>query len=389
MGGSQLDVLYAARHERREYDVQILMGSEGPLADACRAEKIPFHVIPIQNSLLAPVPDLRALSELTRHFRLVQPDIVCTHASKAGILGRAAALLAGVPTVMHTLVTPPYHDGQRPSVRWSIVRLERMWSRFTDQYISVSRMLADDFVQNGICRADRIIVVPSGIDFEAFPALTREGIRKVREHLGIARGWCVVISVGELSPGKGHDLTLEVAARTVHRFPELAFVIVGSGTQRANLESRIVERNLGGRVILAGHRGDVGALLAASDIFIQSSWKEGLSRALVEAMYSGIPPVATDVGGTSEVVVEGETGFLVPPGDVDALASRLESLLDDAGLRESIGRRARESVQAERSIEAMNGALTDAYHRLLSSGHERGRLEHSAGTHEQAQSRAV
>jgi glycosyltransferase involved in cell wall biosynthesis len=227
--------------------------------------------------------------------------------------------------------------------------------------VSVCHALGDTFVQAGICTADRMRMVPSGLDFEAFPSNPIETRRAVREALGIDPGADVVISVAELTKDKGHDTLIEAAAEIVAHRRDVVFLIVGPGALHDQLQQEIDRRNLNGHVRLLGARGDVPDLLVAADVFVQTSWREGLSRSLLEAMYSGLAVVATDVGATREVVQQGQTGLLISPGDTAALAAGLLELLAQPAERARLASRARAEIGATRDLDTVGEAFDALY----------------------------
>jgi glycosyltransferase involved in cell wall biosynthesis len=371
VGGAHLNTYHSLRYQQAAHQVAALMGDDGPFRTLCEAAGVPCSVIPFKNVLVDPFNDARALWRLTAHFRRTRPDIVHTHSSKAGMLGRAAARLAGVPIVVHTVHGPSYHDGQPPPVRWAINRLERFFALFTDHLVSVTDTLRDQFIRDKICRHDRISTVVSGIDFDAFPLDKAEARIAVRRLLGVGSAARLILSVGHLQERKGYDVLVDAAARVVAAQPETLFLIVGTEVEGSRVRSKLVRQiedlGLTRQVLLLGARDDVAALLAAGDVYVQSSRLEGLSRSLVEAMYTGLPVVATEVDATPEVVLDGETGFLVPPDDPHLMASRILLLLHELETAKRLGEAARQLVGRTRSVEAMGRGLDAIYHRLSES----------------------
>jgi glycosyltransferase involved in cell wall biosynthesis len=363
MGGAQLNTLFSLRYQHATHHVELILGTEGPLGDACRQTGIPVHHIRMKNRLLAPVSDVLALLAMTVYFRRSQPDIVHTHSSKAGVLGRLAARLAHVPVVVHTLHASPFHKRQPSSIQRLIILVERALASHTDMIITVADAIGAEFVRNGICSADRIRTVVSGIDLSAIDGVPSDTRRRIRADMKIPTKALVIVGVGHLSKRKNHALLVEAAALLRKTRNDLYVLIVGDGEERLDLERRIAKLGLADQVVLCGLRDDVPDILAASDLFVQTSWHEGVSRALVEAIYSGLPVVATDVVGTREVV-NGENGYLVPAGDVHALAGRINELLGDPERRQRMGSIGRDIVADSRSIEAMGKGLDKVYREL-------------------------
>lgn len=366
MGGSQLNTFYSLEYQMQANEVELVVGGDGPMVNACREAGIPVQIIPMANTLLDPFGDVHALLGLIAHFRAWKPDIVHTHTSKAGIVGRIAARLAGVPVVVHTVHAPSFQNRHSLIVRMAIRGMERLCTRLTDRIIAVADGIRDEMLASGACGPHDITTVVSGIDFRRFPD-DREATRiVVRQELGIAPATRVVISVGHLTARKGHDLLIDAAEFILAVEDDVTFLIVGTGPLHPELQREIDTRGLTGRVVLSGQREDVPELLIASDVFVQTSWHEGLSRSLVEAVYCRLPVVATDVNATHEVVEDGRTGYLVPAGDVPALTDRLRVLLADPDLRTTMGARAHRSVAETRTVEVMVRSLDDLYARLVS-----------------------
>lgn len=365
MGGTQIDTLLTACYQRATDDVEIIMGSSGPLAVECDTADIANHVIPIRNRLVDPARDVVALFRLVRDLKRRNPHVVHTHSSKAGILGRLAARLAGVPVVVHTLHVLPYHDQQHRALLCALVRLERIFGRLTDHYVSVADTLVDDFVSHGICARSQITTIGSSMDFSRFATDTPNLRERVRDTLGIPCRTRVIISVANLEPRKRYDVFVDAAATVCRRERDVLFLIAGVGEMEEIIRARISANGVQDRVLLLGRRDDVPGLLAASDIFVQTSQLEGLSRSLIEAMYAGLAVVATRVNATEELVKDGKTGTLVPAGNGDATAGAIIRLLQEPEERMRLGTAARDAAAKEWSSESAGAAYRALYARLL------------------------
>src|SRR4051794_35770589 len=165
MGGAQANTFYSLRYQRACHDVSLVAGNDGPLLDACRAEGIPVTIITLNNRLADPLGDARYLAGLVGHLRQTKPHLVHTHSSKAGILGRLAARIAGVPVVVHTIHGWEWHSGQPAPVRAGIKVVQVLLGPMTGLFLAVADVLGDEFVRNGICSREKIRTVVSGIDF--------------------------------------------------------------------------------------------------------------------------------------------------------------------------------------------------------------------------------
>jgi glycosyltransferase involved in cell wall biosynthesis len=286
-----------------------------------------------------------------------------------------AARLAGVPAVVHTLHVLPYHQRQPVILQWLLARIEWMCAKLTDEIVSVADTLAEDFAARGVCRREKLHTVVSGIDFAQFPSDPAASRRRIRRELGVGESERVIISVANLEPRKRLDVLIEAAAQLSREGIHARILLTGVGPMEQPLRDQVNDAGLGGDVVFLGRRRDVPDLLAASDVFVQSSELEGLSRSLVEALYSGLCVVATNVNATREVVRDGETGWLVPPRNIQALAGRLRDVLSNLSAARSMGINASGEIRESRSIEAM-GQQLDAVYALAV-----GRSAHESGAH--------
>ena len=338
-------------------------GSEGSLIEEFRTRDIPLTIEPALVREINPLKDLLALFRLTRFIRRGRYTIVHTHSSKAGILGRWAAFLAGTPVIVHTVHGWGHHDRQYPLVRRSYILLERVTQRITDKLIVVSPRNIEKGLADGIGTPEKYITIRSGIELDRFrrPSRSRED---VRAELGIPVDSAVVGTVTRLSPQKAPLDFLDAAAHVAAQQPNVHFVIVGDGPLRADVEAQVVTLKLTERIHLTGLRRDVPDLLHSFDIFALSSLWEGLPRVLPQAMAAGLPIVATAVDGNAEAVTDGINGLLTPPGDPQAMAAALLRLLNDPFLRRKMGEAGRTRAE-EFSARKMVGDIEVLYEALL------------------------
>lgn len=309
---------------------------DGPYVRPLRAAGIPVATVRIPRGL-NPILLAWSLVQIWAYLRRVKPDIVHTHCSVPGIVGRIAARLAGVPVVVHTVHGFAFHDGSRGVTPALAVAVERLAGRLTDVLLSQNREDMAQAVRHGIVDSERLHWIGNGIALERFPAVEPrpEGERPV-----------IITCVARLEPVKNHLLLLEAARLLKDREKRFELWLVGGGEERASYRTTCAAWGLGSHVRFLGYRDDIPALLAQSDIGALTSLKEGIPRAVLEAMAVGLPVVATNVTGTREVVRNGETGFLVSPHDPRPLAAALERLIDDPALRERMGARGRDVVRS-------------------------------------------
>ena len=304
---------------------------------------------------LSPAALARLLYQLVHHLRAHRYTIVHTHNSITGAIGRIAARLAGVPLTFHTIHGFHFHERMGRLHRLPFVAAERRLARLTDVLLCQNREDLDEVHRLGLRPTHGVHHIGNGIDLRRFRPRTRTP-RNARP---------VLLSVGRLEPVKNQGLLLDALAALPPRHAPVLW-LVGDGPSRARYRQQARRLGLADRVKFLGYRYDIPELVAAADVAVLTSTKEGIPRALMEAMAVGVPVVATDVKGSREVVIDGETGFLVPLGDPQALAERLSQLLDSPELRRDLGARgvehARRHFDEERVVEHLAGLYRVALH---------------------------
>jgi len=305
----------------------------------------------------------RVLRKLLRHL---QPDVVHTHSSKAGIIGRAAAWAERVPAVVHTVHGLPFHPRNARLVNWMYVGLERYAARRCHKIIGVTQAVCDEFAARHIGHPDQYTVVPSGMDIRSF-AVPPETRQRVREELGIPQDALVVGLVARLDALKGQRDLLDVWPALRVQFPGGKLLLVGEGWDGPHLRARVEREGLTGQVIFTGlvPPERVPGLLSVMDVHALPSYQEGQPRTLVQALLCGVPVVGYDAGGIHDICLNGRTGLLVPVGDREQLAQALRTLLGDADLRRRLGAQGRVFAQAAYDSRIMVEKLETVYAELL------------------------
>jgi glycosyltransferase involved in cell wall biosynthesis len=316
---------------------------------------------------IAPFSDLRALVGLRRMMRAWRPAIVHTHTAKAGLLGRLAARLSGVPTVVHT-----YHGhvlrGYFSPAKTAVFRgIETRLASLADGLVAVSDAVRDDLVRLGVARPERIRVIPLGLELAHLAGLLPRG--ELRRETGIPRDAPLVAMVGRLVPIKDVPTFLRAARLVRDARQTVRFALVGDGEERPALERLASELGLLGSVTFAGWRSDLRPVYGDLDVVVNASRNEGTPVALIEAMAAGRPVVATRVGGTPDLLGSGERGRLVPAGEPEALARAVLETLDDPRGACARSQAARAHVLRRHSVERLVGDV-DALYRELSPGRE-------------------
>lgn len=366
-GGAQENTFHTVRlADPNRFDVSLYAGptdgAEGSIEGEVAAAGIAVERIPDLCRAPHPLRDWTALRALTAHFRAGRYDIVHTHTSKAGYLGRLAARRAGVPVIIHT---PHGHifDGYFPRpVTAFYSALERHAAGFTSRIITLTEAEVVQHLAHGIGRPAQFLPIFSGIDLNLF----REG-RSYREatraEWGAGADDFVIIGVGRLEPIKGFRYLMQAAARVASRMPHARFVVIGDGAERYALEAAAAP--LGNRVRFLGIRRDVPRLLAAADLLVLPSVNEGMGRVLLEAGAAQVPVVASAVGGVPELLAGGKHGLLVPPRDGDAIAGAIEHLAAAPAARQALAASWGNTVMSSYSVESMVQRIEALYEECL------------------------
>ena len=352
VGGAQSYVASLLPALVGRFDVTVAAHGEGPLRDAAAAAGARFVPLANVRRAVSPLRDLAGLVELIRLLRRERPDILHANSSKAGVLGRLAAALTGVPIRIFTAHGWAFaaHSGLAARVYRAA---DRLMLPLTTATICVSEREREAGLAARTCDDDATVVIPNAVDVGAAP-------RSVS-----TRQPPLLVTVGRLKAPKDFPTFV----RALGRLPAGSFeaMIVGDGPDRPRLEEEIRSGGLSGAVQLARERHDVPRLLAAADVFVLASRSEGHPVSVLEAMAAGLPVVASRVGGVPEQVVDGETGLLVDPGDPKPLAAALERLTGDPALRRRLGAAGRARAEERFDLEPFRRAHLELYSRELAT----------------------
>lgn len=313
---------------------------------------------------IRPIRDLYGLWRLYHFLRCSEYEIVHTHTSKAGFVGRAAAWWARVPVVIHTVHGFAFHEESSPCAVKVYSTLEHLAARWCLRIISVSEYHRNWALKLGIGDAQKVIAIPNGISPERVKPTRSRNI--VRAELGINEDEVVLISVGRLAPQKGLEYLLQaVPLMCAQGYSHFRVVLVGDGPMRADLEALARKLGIKNHIMFLEFRRDIGDLLGASDIVVMPSLWEGLSIALLEAMAAGKPIVTTTIGSNLEVTDHGRVALLVPPKDPEAIAQAVVQLMRDPDKALSLARAARERFLSHYTEERMLAEYINLYLSLI------------------------
>ena len=377
IGGAQENTLLSVEglDAMPEYEVTLVSGidrgPEGDLLD--RAEKTTRLVLlPELGRNINPIADAIALWKLYRIIREGRYHIVHTHSSKAGVLGRVAAWMAGTPLVVHTLHSLVFHEYQPWAVNKLWRAVKKVCAPITHHFISVSDIISQKAIAAGVDRPSKFTTVYSGMELDWFlnAKVDRAAIRR---EFGIPDDAPVIGKIARLFPLKGHDQLFDAAPEIVRRHPDVRFFLIGDGILLDHLRNRAKEMGILENFVFAGliRRERIPEMLSAMDIVVHTSLREGLARVLPQALAMGKPCVSFDIDGAPEVVIPGETGYLVHPNDSKGLADALSRLLADPQLCAQMGEKGRARVDPAFRAETMVREIADVYEMLAEKHHER------------------
>ncbi len=376
IGGAQENtVLTCEGLAQRGHDVYLwagpTTGPEGSLVPRVRAaSRLPrgayaYEEFPTLVRQVSPAHDLRALGALRRRLEQLRPDVVHTHSSKAGILGRIAAHRAGVPVIVHTIHGMSFNRTQARPTRALYAALERFCAKRCHAIVSVADAMTRQALAAGVGRPEQYVTVRSGMVTADFDPARRDG-RAVRHAWGVADDAIVVGTVARLFENKGYEQLIESMPAAVREEPRLRFVWVGDGAHRTEYEARLTRLNLRDRVTITGlvPPEEMPRVLSGMDLVAHASQWEGLPRAVVQGMLMGKPAVCFDLDGAPEVVIPGESGELAAPGDIGAFSDAIVKLARDAALRTRYGEEGRRRCLVVFDHHRMVEALEGLYERL-------------------------
>ncbi len=369
LGGAQINTLHTVEHlDPSRFDACLLSGPGGALKSRLAARDRYFEV-PALGREIRPGRDFQALLQLLRLFRRLRPQIVHTHSSKAGILGRIAARLARVPVVIHTVHGFSFSPFQ-PFFRRRLYRFaERACRPLTDHFIFVSRSDMDQARRMKLtapprpeAAADDFSLIRSGFPLEKF--LVRGDAAAARARYGLPPGCFVCGTIAPFKPQKGLLRLVDAADRVIAGNPKVFFLIAGDGEQRPQLEAELRRRGIAANFRLPGFIRDVENAMDAFDIGLSTALWEGLPQSLVQLRLKKKAIVASDIPGNREIVRNGENGVLVPWNDTERFAAAILELAGNAGLRRRLGDFSAEDF-SEWSADVLVSRQEELYQRLV------------------------
>ena len=375
IGGAQENTLLSCQGQHNAgHEVTLItgpaLGPEGSLLEKAQTHGYRIITLDAMRRAIHPARDLSVYNQLTRLLKEINPDIVHTHSSKAGIIGRWAARRAGMRAIVHTIHGLAFTASTNGAINWVYKQLEKQAAPLTTRIVCVADAMREQSLAAGIGRPEQYVTIYSGMETEPFlnPPVPRS---QVRSSLGLSDDHIVIGTIARLFDLKGHDDLLQLAPRLCEAHPRLRFLWVGDGSLRSRFEAQMNQMKLRDRFILTGMVPPqrVPELTAAMDILVHPSRREGLARALPQAGLAGIPAVTYDIDGNREGVKDGETGIVIPPFDVQQLSKSISMLAADERLRRRMGQAGREFALARFDAKVMVDSLDRLYQQIHLTTH--------------------
>lgn len=393
VGGAQENTLYNCRDLAQQHGDEVLLltgPASGPEGDLLRgiaevdddkagqgrageSSRLHFEIIPSLQRAIHPLRDARAYYELRRALAKFRPDVVHTHSAKGGFLGRLAAWSLKTPAVIHTVHGAPFHPYQSWAARRLFQSCERYAARRCHALISVANAMTDLMASANIAPREKFTTIYSGMEVDPF-LRAHEHRDRIRQKLGFTDEQIVIGKIARLFHLKGHADVIAAAEDLRGQKTRVRFLFIGDGILHDQLQRDIRARGLDEMFVFTGlvPPAQIPEYLGAMDILVHTSLREGLARALPQALLAGKPVVSYDVDGAREVCISGETGFLVPPRDLAALKHALVRLVGDAALRERLGSTGRARCQETFPHELMTEKIRALYMRVLAGAGQGG-----------------
>ena len=370
VGGAQENTLYTILgHLRKGHEVTLITGPspgrEGKLLQ--NVDFPPFETIELPSLVreLDPVNDLKAYRALKKLLKERKFDVVHTHSSKAGVIGRIAARKAGTPVVVHTVHGQAFHPYEK-GWKNAIYKLsERIAARYCDKIFAVAQAMIDQCVDASVAPREKYKVVYSGMDTSAFANAVREP--ELRSELGIPENARVIATLARLFPMKGYEYVVPAAAEIIRDYPDTHMLLIGDGPMRDELDARIASLGVAEHFHFAGlvPPAQVHRYLAQADLLWHLSLREGLPRSVVQALATGIPAIGFRLDGTPEVILDGETGYCVAPESVAEVVDATRKLWRTPALARQLGENGRKLVLERFDWPLMADILEREYLELL------------------------
>ncbi|HJO92087.1 MAG TPA: glycosyltransferase family 4 protein [Victivallales bacterium] len=369
IGGAQENTLLSVVGLiEKGHDVTLVTGpTSGPegklLYENYLVQKYNIKIVEIRSLArnINPLKDLKAYFNIKKYLKKNQFDVVHTHSSKAGIIGRYAAYTVKVPYIVHTIHGQAFHRNETKIKNFLYQRLEKWSAGKCNKIYAVAQAMIDQCIEKNIAKPDKYKLIYSGMDLGPFLKHSENTVLK--QKLKIPENSPVIGTVARLFPLKGYDYLIDVVSKIVKQIPELRVVIVGDGILKDELEKQISDLGVSENFIFAGliNPNEIPEYINVMDVLLHLSLREGLPRAVVQALASGKPAIGFNLDGTPEVIVNNKTGYIAESGDIDKVYEYTIKLLKNPELAKELGRNGREFVKSKFDWHYMCDQLEDDY----------------------------
>jgi len=370
-GGAPDIVRILCEYLESSVEIKLIIGPSDHLTEQTRLFLQKFKenviIVPHLKRDINPLWDLLAFIKLFLIFKKEKFDIVHTHTTKAGFLGRIAGWLAGIPTIIYMPHGHVFYGYFGLLMSKIAITLERFVAYLTSKVMVMTELEKRDLIAFNITTPDKIIVINSGLELENYKEVVVD-VQSIKDELHIEEDVSVIGMIGRLEPVKGPGYLIEAARMVIEQLPRVKFLVVGDGSLRNDLESQCEELGVLNEFIFTGWKEDVHSILSILDILVLPSINEAVGRVLIEAGACGIPVVATHVGGVPEIVRDDQTGILVPPRSPEALAQAIIDLITNEHRRRQMGIAAEDWIDDKFSAYRMVEKVSNSYNGLVGSG---------------------
>ncbi|MGM0411496.1 MAG: glycosyltransferase family 4 protein [Bacillota bacterium] len=372
-GGADENTLYTINGlDKNKYDIDLMIGEENDqemIENLELSNNINLYKIDGLVRNISPFNEVKAFYNIYKVIKNNSYDLVHTHIAKAGVLGRLAAKIAGVPTIVHGIHGITFPETINPIKRYFFKNIEKFCGLFTDKFIPVGEDMKNKYIKAGIGNREKYKTIYSGMELEKFKNAannSKDKIRKLKSDLGLNDKDIIIGNVSKIQERKGYKYYLQVAKNISNEYDNVKFLIVGSGPHKDIIEKKVKSMNLSNIVIFTGFRKDVEDVFSLFDIKVLTSLWEGLPRVIIQAAAVGKPIVTFNVDGAWEIVEDGKNGFIVPMKDVNMMTEKIKILINDKELRKKMGAYSKTKVGNQWTIDNMVKETDKLYQELLS-----------------------
>ncbi len=356
---------------KKGYYVDIITGphisSEGSMYSICKKLNIPVFTFKSLKRNISPFSDLLVIFQLYLFIRKNNYDIVHTHSSKAGVVGRIAAWLAKTPIIIHHNHAKPYHRFQNWFIRTLYKGIEKFASLFCDKIISVTHTIVDEMVKDKIAPREKFVVIRSGFNIENFKNFNSSNNYKIKNKYGLTNDDIVIGKIARLSVIKGHIYLLKAFEKMCEQIPHAKLLFVGDGENKSELQRFIDKKRLNDKIIFTGliPTNEMPSVISLIDIVVHTALLEGLPRVFTQSLLMGKPIISFDLDGASEVIEDGKNGYLIEPMHIEMLTKKIIDLASNITKSKNFGSYGRNNIKDDFSIYAMVEKNHKLYQELL------------------------